>query len=100
MVIIDAISRLLPNVLGHSESAQQDSFSEGLLDCPHYTRPALVNELTVPKVLTSGNHAEIAKWRKQQSLGRTQQRRPDLLEKKRLSQEEQVLLAKYLAKFS
>ena len=98
MVLIDAISRLLPHVLGHQDSAAQDSFSEGLLDCPHYTRPAVVNHLAVPDVLTRGNHAEIAKWRKQQALGRTQQRRPDLLEKKRLSQEEQTLLAKYLEK--
>jgi tRNA (guanine37-N1)-methyltransferase len=100
MVLIDAISRLLPNVLGHQDSAAQDSFSEGLLDCPHYTRPAVVNDLAVPDVLTRGNHAEIAKWRKQQALGRTQQRRPDLLEKMKLSQEDQVLLAKYLEKVS
>ena len=100
MVLIDAISRLLPNVLGHQDSAAQDSFSEGLLDCPHYTRPAVVNDLAVPDVLTRGNHAEIAMWRKQQALGRTQQRRPDLLKKKRLSQEEHVLLAKYLEKAS
>jgi len=100
MVLIDAISRLLPNVLGHQDSAAQDSFSEGLLDYPHYTRPAIVNDLAVPKVLTRGNHAEIAKWRRQQALGRTQQRRPDLLNKNRLSQEDQALLAKYLEKAS
>ena len=100
MVLIDAISRLLPNVLGHKDSAAQDSFSEGLLDCPHYTRPICVNDLAVPDILTSGNHAAIAKWRKQQALGRTQQRRPDLLQKKRLSPEEQTLLAQYLEKTS
>jgi tRNA (guanine37-N1)-methyltransferase len=100
MVLIDAVSRLLPNVLGHQDSAQQDSFSDGLLDCPHYTRPARVNELAVPDVLLSGNHAKIAEWRKQQALGRTQQRRPDLLKKKRLSQEDQSLLTKYLEKYS
>ncbi len=96
MVLIDAVSRLLPNVLGHQDSAEQDSFSNGLLDCPHYTRPELVGGLGVPSVLKSGNHAEITKWRKQQSLGRTQKRRPDLLEGKELNEEELNLLSDYL----
>jgi tRNA (guanine37-N1)-methyltransferase len=96
MVLIDAVSRLLPNVLGHQDSAEQDSFTDGLLDCPHYTRPEMVSDLGVPSVLKSGNHAEIAKWRKQQSLGRTQQRRPDLLEHKELNEEELSLLSDYL----
>lgn len=96
MVMIDSISRLLPNVLGHKGSAEQDSFSDGLLDCPHYTRPEIVESLGIPQVLKSGNHAKIAEWRKQQSLGRTQQRRPDLLEKQNLSKEENKLLSKYL----
>ena len=96
MVMIDSISRLLPNVLGNEDSAEQDSFSDDLLDCPHYTRPEIVENLGIPQVLKSGNHAKIAEWRKQQSLGRTQQRRPDLLKKKSLSKEEEKLLSKYL----
>jgi len=96
MVLIDAVSRLLPDVLGHEDSAEQDSFTDDLLDCPHYTRPETIESLAVPNILKSGNHAKIAKWRKQQSLGRTQQRRPDLLEKKKLSKEDTDLLAKYL----
>lgn len=96
MVLIDAVSRLLPDVLGHEDSAEQDSFTEGLLDCPHYTRPENVESLSVPEVLKSGNHAKIAEWRRQQSLWRTQQRRPDLLHEKALSEEDKRLLAKYL----
>jgi len=78
MVCIDALTRLIPGVLGHSESAIQDSFMDGLLDCPHYTRPEVVDGLQVPRVLLSGDHAEIAKWRKQQQVTRTKERRPDL----------------------
>ncbi len=79
MVIIDAMARMIPGVLGHNESAHQDSFSAGLLDCPHYTRPELIDGLQVPTVLLSGDHAQIARWRKEQQLERTRQRRPDLL---------------------
>jgi tRNA (guanine37-N1)-methyltransferase len=79
MVIIDAIARLIPGALGHSASAQQDSFEAGLLDCPHYTRPEIIDGLQVPEVLLSGDHARIAKWRKEQQLERTLLRRPDLL---------------------
>ena len=80
LVLIDAVSRLLPGVLGHADSAAADSFSEGLLDCPHYTRPEHWQGVSVPEVLLSGDHARIALWRRQQSLGRTQQRRPELLD--------------------
>lgn len=79
MVLIDAIARLVPGVLGHSASAQQDSFEAGLLDCPHYTRPKVIDGLKVPEVLLSGDHSRIAKWRLEQQLERTKQRRPDLL---------------------
>ncbi|HBR96826.1 MAG TPA: tRNA (guanosine(37)-N1)-methyltransferase TrmD, partial [Gammaproteobacteria bacterium] len=71
MVVVDAISRLLPGVLGHADSAAQDSFSDGLLDCPHYTRPEDYADQRVPQVLLSGDHAAIARWRRQQALGRT-----------------------------
>ncbi len=80
MVVIDAMSRLCPGVLGDEQSAQQDSFMQGLLDCPHYTRPEEVNGMSVPKVLLSGDHYAIAQWRLQQALGRTWQRRPELIE--------------------
>jgi len=79
MVIIDAVARLLPGVLGNSESAQQDSFGVSLLDCPHYTRPEQIDGLKVPEVLLSGDHAKIAKWRMEQQVERTKMRRPDLL---------------------
>lgn len=79
MVMIDAIARLLPNVLGHELSAEQDSFSDGLLDCPHYTRPSVVAGMAVPAVLQSGDHARIASWRRREALLRTQARRPDLI---------------------
>ena len=100
MVLIDTLIRQIPGVLGHSESAQQDSFTEGLLDCPHYTRPENVNGQTVPKVLLSGNHKEIEKWRRKQSLGLTRKNRPDLLEKKQLSEIDQQLLAEYIKEHS
>jgi tRNA (guanine37-N1)-methyltransferase len=96
MVIIDAITRLLPNVLGHKDSAEQDSFSDGLLDCPHYTRPELFEGKEVPVVLKSGNHQRIARWRRQQALGRTQQRRPELLENRILDAEDKTLLCDFL----
>lgn len=92
MVMMDAIVRLLPGVLGHQLSAEQDSFMDGLLDCPHYTRPETYKGFKVPDVLLSGNHERIRRWRLQQSLGRTWLRRPDLLEKRGLSEEEASLL--------
>ncbi len=95
MSLIDATIRLLPNALGHAESAIQDSFMQGLLDCPHYTRPEVFNGMSVPKVLLSGNHQQIATWRQMQALGRTQQLRPDLLEKLELNQQQIELLNKY-----
>jgi tRNA (guanine37-N1)-methyltransferase len=79
MVVIDAVTRLLPGVLGDDESSQDESFSRGLLEYPHYTRPAEFRGMKVPEVLLSGNHAEIAKWRAEQAKLRTQERRPDLL---------------------
>jgi len=95
MVVIDAVTRLLPGTLGHSESATQDSFAGGLLDCPHYTRPEVFGEQPVPEALLSGDHERIRRWRLQQSLGRTLERRPDLLADRVLSEEEQELLARY-----
>ncbi len=79
MVIIDAVGRLLPGVLGHERSAEEESFSEGLLEYPHYTRPAEFRGMKVPDVLLSGNHAEIAAWRRGQAVARTRSQRPDLL---------------------
>jgi tRNA (guanine37-N1)-methyltransferase len=96
MAVIDAIVRLLPGVLGDAESAAQDSFMEGLLDHPHYTRPEEIEGRKVPDVLLSGDHAEIARWRYQQALGRSYLRRPDLVEKLDLSDEQQRLLDKFL----
>lgn len=96
-VIVDAVARLREGVLGDAESAVQDSFEDGLLDCPHYTRPVEHEFGTVPEVLMSGNHAEIAKWRRMQSLGRTRQRRPDLLDEAALSKADRKLLAAYRA---
>lgn len=95
-VIVDAVSRLQADVLGDSRSAEQDSFSDGLLDYPHYTRPEDVGGEKVPDVLLSGNHAAIEKWRRKQALGRTWQRRPDLLEKLELSKQDQALLADFI----
>ena len=91
-VLVDAIARLQEGALNHAESATQDSFEDGLLDCPHYTRPVEHELGAVPPVLMSGNHAEIARWRRQQSLGRTADRRPDLLEGVELSQADRKLL--------
>ena len=93
MVLLDAVIRLLPGALGDEQSAQQDSFSAGLLDCPHYTRPEDYAGRKVPDVLLSGNHDKIRRWRLQQSLLRTQQRRPDLMRGRELSAEERELLA-------
>jgi len=96
-VIVDAVARLREGVLGDAESAVQDSFEDGLLDCPHYTRPVEHALGAVPEVLMSGNHAEIAKWRRMQSLGRTWQRRPDLLDEATLSKADRKLLEAYRA---
>lgn len=96
MSMIDATVRLLPGVLGHKDSAAEDSFFQGLLDCPHYTRPELYEDRPVPKVLMSGHHGEIRRWRLKQSLGRTWQRRPDLLEGRAFTKEERQLLDEYL----
>ena len=78
MVLVDAVVRLLPGALGDDESAQQESFADGRLDCPHYTRPEVFRGIQVPEVLLSGNHGEIARWRREQAEKRTQERRPDL----------------------
>jgi tRNA (guanine37-N1)-methyltransferase len=95
MVVIDCVMRQVPGVLGDADSASQDSFVNGLLDCPHYTRPEVFENVLVPQVLLSGNHAEIARWRVKQALGRTWQRRPDLLERRALSVEERALLEEF-----
>jgi tRNA (guanine37-N1)-methyltransferase len=95
MVLVDSVVRHLPGVLGDADSAQQDSFVQGLLDCPHYTRPEVYQGEGVPEVLMSGHHAEIEKWRLKQALGRTWQRRPDLLAKRQLTKQEARLLAEY-----
>jgi tRNA (guanine37-N1)-methyltransferase len=97
LVLIDAIVRLLPGVLGDEESAQQDSFVAGLLDWPHYTRPETYEGRAVPPVLLSGNHAAIQRWRTKQALGRTWLRRPDLIEKLQLSAEQRRLLDEFVA---
>lgn len=97
MAVIDAVTRQQFDALGDSESAKQDSFAKGLLHWPEYTRPQQVGELAVPKVLLSGDHAAIARWRLQQSLGSTWLKRPDLLEGRELSSEERSLLDEYIA---
>ena len=96
MVMMDAVIRLLPGVLGHEDSAAQDSYMAGLLDCPHYTRPEEIDGLRVPGVLLSGNHEEIRRWRLKQALARTWERRPDLLAHRELTGEERKLLDEYL----
>lgn len=96
MAVIDAVARLLPGVLGDETSASQDSFMEGLLDHPHYTRPEEIDGRRVPEVLLSGDHARIAKWRYKQALGRSFERRPDLVEKLELNDEQKKLLDEYL----
>ena len=96
LVMMDAVTRLLPGALGDADSALEDSFMDGLLDYPHYSRPEEVDGLKVPAVLTSGNHAQIARWRAKQALGRTWQRRPDLLEALQLDKEQQALLDEFI----
>jgi tRNA (guanine37-N1)-methyltransferase len=97
LVLIDAVARLLPGVLGDDESAQQDSFSNGLLDWPHYTRPEVFEGRAVPEVLASGNHAAIQRWRLKHALGRTWLRRPDLIAATTLTPEQRRLLDEYVA---
>ena len=95
MVLIDGITRLLPDAVGDRESVEQESFIDGLLDYPQYTKPEVVAGQAVPEVLLSGDHGGIARWRKQQALGRTLERRPDVLAQRELSDEEQNLLDEY-----
>lgn len=95
MVVIDAVSRLQPGILGHDGSASEDSFYDGLLDYPHYTRPEVAAGRAVPQVLLSGDHAAIRRWRLKQALGRTWSRRPDLLAQIELDNEQQQLLEEY-----
>ena len=99
MVLIDAITRLLPGALGNRESAQRDSFVAGLLDYPHYTRPVEIDGRRVPAVLLSGDHAAIARWRLREALGRTWLRRPDLLAKLQLNETQQALLADFIQQY-
>ena len=96
LVMIDALARLIPGALNDEESAAQDSFMNGLLDCPHYTRPEEIDGRRVPEVLLSGDHAAIRRWRMQQMLGRTWQRRPDLLQALALDEEQEKLLADFI----
>ena len=95
LIMIDAVARMLPDVLGDADSAQQDSFMEGLLDCPHYTRPEEVSGQMVPDVLLSGDHKKIDRWRKRQALTRTWLRRPDLLETLQLDEEQKKWLSEF-----
>ncbi|WP_020648376.1 tRNA (guanosine(37)-N1)-methyltransferase TrmD [Solimonas variicoloris] len=97
MVVIDAIARLLPGVLGDEQSAVNDSFSAGLLDHPHYTRPEVWRDAAVPDVLLSGDHAKIARWRRQQSLGQTWLKRPELLDGLELDEDSRALLRDFIA---
>ncbi|MEA3276855.1 MAG: tRNA (guanosine(37)-N1)-methyltransferase TrmD [Pseudomonadota bacterium] len=97
MVVMDAVIRLLPGALGHADSAQQDSYMDGLLDCPHFTRPEEIEGMRVPDVLLSGDHGAIERWRLQQGLGRTWLRRPELLERRGLNAEEQALLDEFIS---
>ena len=96
LVVFDAVTRLLPGVLGHEESSVQESHTAGLLDHPHYTRPAEINGLAVPAVLASGDHAAIARWRRKQALGRTWLRRPELLAGQELAKEARTLLDEFI----
>ena len=97
MAVVDAMTRLIPGALGHEDSADEDSFSDGLLDCPHFTRPETVAERRVPEVLISGDHGAIRRWRLKHALGRTWERRPDLLRSRNLAPEERTLLDEYMS---
>jgi tRNA (guanine37-N1)-methyltransferase len=99
MTLIDSVARFIPGVLGDFASAEEDSFANGLLDCPHYTRPEVLDGESVPKVLTSGNHRDIRHWRLKQSLGRTWLRRPELLENLALTDEQEQLLAAFIYEY-
>jgi tRNA (guanine37-N1)-methyltransferase len=95
--VIDAITRIIPGTLGDGQSAEQDSFSQdGLLDCPHFTRPREIDGMKVPDILLTGDHNAIRRWRAKQALGRTWERRRDLIDEKRLTAEQQLLLREYL----
>ena len=98
LTLIDAVARYVPGVLGHHQSAEQDSFSDGLLDCPHYTRPEILEDKQVPSVLLSGDHKAIRQWRLTESLKRTWQRRPELLNNLALTEEQASILAQIKAK--
>lgn len=95
MTLIDSVSRFITGVLGHQSSAEEDSFADGLLDCPHYTRPEVLDDMEVPAVLLSGNHEHIRRWRMKQSLGRTWLRRPELLKSLALTDEQAMLLKQF-----
>jgi tRNA (guanine37-N1)-methyltransferase len=97
MLVLEAMTRLLPGALGHEESASRDSFAAGLLDCPHYTRPEVSDGVRVPAVLLSGDHEAIRRWRLKQALGRTWQRRPDLLREAQLDEEQRLLLEEFVS---
>ena len=100
MTMIDALARFIPGVLNHQSSAEEDSFVNGLLDCPHYTRPEVLDGMAVPDVLMSGHHEAIRRWRLKQSLGRTWLRREDLLENLALTDEEQRLLTEFQREYN
>jgi tRNA (guanine37-N1)-methyltransferase len=100
LVVMDAVTRLLPGALGDADSAGQDSFMDGLLDYPHYTRPEEINGMQVPDVLVGGHHAEIRRWRHKQALGRTWLRRPDMLDALQLDAEQQVLLKEFISEYT
>lgn len=99
LVVMDAITRLIPGALGDADSALEDSFMEGVLDYPHYTRPEEIGGLRVPEPLLGGNHAEIRRWRLKQALGRTWLRRPDLLQAAALDAEQQALLEEFIEEY-
>ncbi len=99
LMVMDAVTRLLPGALGDADSAQEDSFMDGLLDYPHFTRPEEIDGLQVPAELIGGNHADIRRWRAKQALGRTWQRRPDLLEALQLDEQQQRLLNEFINEY-
>ncbi len=96
MVLVDALARLQPGALGHEASAQQDSFMDGLLDYPHYTRPYELDGLEVPRILVTGDHAKIRRWQHKQALGRTGLRRPDILQRRDMTEEERILFNEFM----
>lgn len=98
LVVLDAVARMLPGVLGNPESAASDSYMDDLLDCPHYTRPEVVDGVSAPSVLLSGDHAAVAEWRRREALGRTWQRRPEMLLDRELTAADRMLLSDYIEK--